>query len=66
VKFWWPVFLAMKFIFLFLNLAKIHIFISKCTECGGGDSIGLGNIPEKNSFSAFLSSFAKERKLLRS
>ena len=32
VKFWWPLFLAMKFTFLFLNLAKIHIFIPKCTE----------------------------------
>ena len=29
VEFWWPLFLAMKFIFLFLNLAKINIFISK-------------------------------------
>ena len=36
VKFWWPLFLAMKFTFLFLNLAKIHIFIPKCTEEGVG------------------------------
>ena len=34
VKFWWPLFLAMKFTFLFLNLAKIHIFIPKCTKGG--------------------------------
>ena len=27
VKFWWPLFLAMKFTFLFVNLAKIDIFI---------------------------------------
>ena len=26
VKFWWPLFLAMKFTFLLLNLAKIQIF----------------------------------------
>ena len=26
----------MEFTFLFLNLAKIHIFIPKCTEGGGG------------------------------
>ena len=32
VKFWWPLFLALKFTFLFLNLAKIHIFFPKCTE----------------------------------
>ena len=34
VKFQWPLFLAQKFTFLFLNLAKIHIFIHKCTEEG--------------------------------
>ena len=35
VKFWWPLFLAIKFKFLLQNLAKIHIFIPKCTEGGG-------------------------------
>ena len=35
VIFWWPLFLANKCTFLFLNLAKIHIFIPKCTEEGG-------------------------------
>ena len=50
VKFWWPLFLAMKFTFLFLNLAKIHIFIPKCTEAGWGGSTGLGNIPKKKYF----------------
>ena len=51
MKFWWPLLLAMKFTFLFLNLAKIHIFISKCTE---GECTGLGNIPkEKNFFYCF-------------
>ena len=29
IKFWWQLFLAMKFTFLFLNLAKIQIFIQK-------------------------------------
>ena len=29
VKFWWPLFLPMVFTFLFLNLAKIQISISK-------------------------------------
>ena len=46
VKFWWPLFLAMRFTFLFLNLAKIHIFIPKSAY---GGSTGLGNI-KKNSF----------------
>ena len=32
---WWSLFLAMKFTFLFLNLAKIYIFIPKRTEEGG-------------------------------
>ena len=36
VKFWWPLFLAMKFTFLFLNLAKIHIFIPKSAYGGRG------------------------------
>ena len=35
VKFWWPLFLAQTFTFLFLNLAKNHIFIPKCTKGGG-------------------------------
>ena len=38
--------LAMKFTFLFLNLAEIHISIPKFNE-GGGGSTGLGNIPKK-------------------
>ena len=33
-------------IFFLLNLAKIHIFVPKCTE--GGGSTGIGNIPKKN------------------
>ena len=45
-KFWWQLFLAMEFTFLFLNLAKIYIFIPKFTEVGGGGgSTGLGYIP---------------------
>ena len=36
MKIWWPLFSTMKFTFLFLNLAKIHIFIPKSTEGGGG------------------------------
>eukprot|EP00463_Aulacantha_scolymantha_P003605 TRINITY_DN4485_c0_g1_i1.p1 TRINITY_DN4485_c0_g1~~TRINITY_DN4485_c0_g1_i1.p1 ORF type:complete len:53 (+),score=10.29 TRINITY_DN4485_c0_g1_i1:157-315(+) len=40
----------MKFTFVFLNLAKIHISISKCTEEG---SIGLGNIHKKNNNFSF-------------
>ena len=44
VKFWWLLFLAIKFTFLFLNLAKIQIFIRKSIE---GVSTGLGNIPKK-------------------
>ena len=50
VKFWRPLFLAIKFTFLFLNLAKIHIFIPKCTKGGDGGSSGLGNIPKKKQF----------------
>ena len=38
VKFWWSLFLAMKFTFLFLNLAKIQILM------------GLGIIFNKNIF----------------
>ena len=45
MKFWWLLFLAMKFTFLLLNLAQIHIFIPKCA--GGRD---LGNIPKKDQF----------------
>ena len=43
---------TMKFTVLFLNLAKIHIFIPKCTEggWGGGGSTGLGNIHKKLFF----------------
>ena len=47
VKFWWPLFLAMKFTFLFLNLAKIHIFIPNSTR---GGSTGLGNIPKNTNY----------------
>ena len=40
VKFWWPLFLAMKFTFLFLNSAKIQIVIPKSTEGeGAGDPL---------------------------
>ena len=35
VKFRWPLFLAMKFTFLFLNLGKIQILIPKSIEGGG-------------------------------
>ena len=48
--------MAMKFTSLFLNLAKIHIFIPKSAYGGEGGSAGLGIIPKKNSFfSASLS-----------
>ena len=36
VKFWWPLFLTMDFTFLFLNLAKIHIFVPKSASGGVG------------------------------
>ena len=36
MKFWWPLFLAMKFTFLFLNLAKIHIIIYYVLRGEGG------------------------------
>ena len=49
VKSWWPLFLALKFTFLFLNLAKIQIFIPK-SAYGGRGSAGSGIIPKKNSF----------------
>ena len=51
MKFWWPLFLAMKFISLILNLAKIHIFIPNCTK---GGSTCLMNIPKKYFFCASL------------
>ena len=35
-------------IFLCLNLAKVHIFIPKCTAGGGGR--GLGKFPKKHFF----------------
>ena len=38
--FWWLLFLAMKFTFLFLNLAKIQIFIPKSAHGGGGGEGG--------------------------
>ena len=40
--------MALKFTFLFLNLAKVHIFSPKCTKEGGG-STGLGIIPKKTT-----------------
>ena len=36
VKFRWPLFLAMKFTYLFLNLAKIQILIPKSAYEGEG------------------------------
>ena len=50
VTFWWPLFLAIKFIFLFLNLAKIQILFLKVPMGGGEWSTGLGIIPKKNVF----------------
>ena len=38
VKFWWPLFLGLKFTFLFLELANIKIFIPK-SAYGGGEII---------------------------
>ena len=35
VKFWWLLFLALKFTFLYLYLAKIQIFIPKSAYGGG-------------------------------
>ena len=59
VKFWWPLFLAIKFTFLFLNLAKIQIFIPKSAYGGGGGSTGLGIIPrKKHFFTAFLTAYS--------
>ena len=56
VKFWWPIghcFWPWKPDFFGLQnptfLAKIHIFIPKCTE-GEGGSTGWGIIPEKFFF----------------
>ena len=40
----------MKFTFLFLNLAKIQIFIPKCAYWEGGGSTGLEIIPKKTGF----------------
>ena len=39
VKFWWPLFLAMTFTFLFLNLGKVQIFIPKSTKGEGGPPV---------------------------
>ena len=36
VKFWWPLLLALKFTLLFLNLAKIQIFIPKSAYMNAG------------------------------
>ena len=43
MKFWWPLFLAMKFTFLFLNLGKIKIYIPTSTE-------GVGGLPVEELF----------------
>ena len=45
--------MALKFTFLFLNLAKIQIFIPKSAY--GGGFAGLGIIPKKKNFTASLS-----------
>ena len=47
MKFWLPS--AMKFTFLFLILAKIHIFFLNVPR-GGEGSTGLKNIPKKTIF----------------
>ena len=52
-KFWWPLFLAIKSKILFLNLAKIQIFIPK-SAYGGGGTAGSGIIP-KNKFFLLIS-----------
>ena len=54
MKYWWPLFLVIKFTFVFLNLAKIHIKV----PMGGEGSAGLGNIPKNtnNFFTASLKS----------
>ena len=48
VKFWLPLFLAIKFTFLFLNLAKIQIFIPK--NAFGGVGLTVQELLLKNSF----------------
>ena len=45
--------MAINFTFLFLNLAKIQIFIPK-SAYGGAGSTGLGIIPKKHFFTASL------------
>ena len=52
----------MKFTFLFLNLAKIHIFIPKSAH---GGSAGLGFIPKKQFFYCFpyWKNFVKEQSI---
>ena len=52
VKFWDPLFLALKFTFLFLNVAKIQILFLKVPM--GGGSAGLGIIPKKKQFFLLL------------
>ena len=47
--------LAMKFIFLFFNLAKIHVLFLNVPSKGG--STDLGNIPKKKN--NFLRPFLK-------
>ena len=50
---WWPLFLAMKFTFLLLNLAEINIFILKSAY--GGDPPVLELFLKNSFFSASLS-----------
>ena len=53
MKFRWPLFLALKFTFFFLNLAKIQISIPK-SVFGWGESAGLGIVPKKHFFTTSL------------
>ena len=46
--------MAMKFTFLFLNLAKIHICIPKSAYVGGGRSAGLGTDKYKKDIEKLL------------
>ena len=61
VKLWWPLFFAMKFTFIFLNLAKIQIFIPKSAYGGGGGEV-LGIIPKKSFFTASHRSSGDKKK----
>ena len=46
--------MALKFTFLFLDLAKIYILTPKLPTKARGRSTGLGNIPKNHFFSASL------------